>query len=113
MIAISVAIAVAIMIVVIVPAAAITVVIPVPAMVVVEAASVTIPIAGEETVSIMMRHYPARARIGRKRPVAVMPSIAPVNRIPVAFDPNVIGSRPPRQHTNNARWRRWANPDTN
>lgn len=66
---------VVIMIVVVVPAIAVAVVVMIPVVIVLEPAVVAVPIPREVALPIVVRRYPARAGIGRTRPVAGMPFV--------------------------------------
>src|SRR5204862_851589 len=81
------------------------IVVAVPAMVVTEVAARRAPVAFVETAAFPVRLHPVRAGVRRTRPVAVMPIPAIAARIPVAFDPLVIGAGA-RGHAIRARGRR-------
>jgi len=104
-------VAVPVVVVVIAPTVAITVTLAVPAVIVLESSSVAVPVAGEESFSIMMRHNPACARIGRKRPISGMPAVTPAVYKPIAIDPDEVRARSGRQNSNHARW--WVRTDPN
>ena len=80
-------------IVVPVPAIAVpAVAVPVPVMVVLNAAVLTIPVSSEIAPAVITRSNPSRGRVGHACPIAFMPFVMMSNRVPVAFDPNVIGA---------------------
>jgi hypothetical protein len=75
--------------VVFVPATAVAVVVMVPVMVVLEAPARTAPIATVVAALFIVWNDPDRANIRRTRPVAPVPVIMTLRRIPVAVDPRV------------------------
>jgi hypothetical protein len=85
-----VVVVIVVMVVVIVPAFVVSIVVMIPVVVMVQTAVIAIPIAGEIAFAVMVRDDPARAGVGRARPVAVVPAIVPSVGIPVAFDPDEI-----------------------
>jgi hypothetical protein len=68
--------------------AKIAVAVAVPAMVVFEAASVALPVALKEPLSIMAWRYPACTAIRRTSPISGMPSVAISHWVPVPFHPS-------------------------
>src|SRR5213593_429297 len=76
--------------VVFVPAAAVAIAVMVPVMVVLEAPARTAPVAAVVAAPFIGWNDPDRANIGRTRPVASVPGIMTVLRIPVALDPRVL-----------------------
>src|SRR5882672_11675249 len=97
------------------PAMVVAIVMLVPVMVVFEAAVRAVPISAIETLAIMVPGDPMSALIGRTRPVAGMPNVTVVYRIPVAINPHVF--RPRRHGANTQNPDRWrcanANADLN
>jgi hypothetical protein len=79
---------------------AFTIVIPFMAML--EAAAIAVPVAVIEKAALEAWTYPAGAGIRGTCPVAFVPAVMTANRIPVAFNPEKIGTRR----------RRWLNYDS-
>ncbi len=99
------------MVVVMIPESiGVSVVVPVPPMIVLKASVVSIPIAGEELLPVVVRRNPSSAYVGRASPVPSMPSIMSVVGVPIAVDPDVVG---PRTSRNRVHARRRRRPDTN
>jgi len=71
----------------------IAVVIAVPVMIVLAPAVVSVPIAVVVATSVMARTDPARACIWGPSPVALVPDVAAIHRIPVAIDPCITRAR--------------------
>src|SRR5262249_28373209 len=94
----------------IVIAVAVAVAVVIPVMVVSEAAMRAIPLAAVEAATFMARRNPVRASIGRSGPIAPMPNVVSVNRIPIVVNPDVVGARADR---NRVMSRRWWRPDLN
>jgi hypothetical protein len=80
-------------VIIVVPAIAVSVVVVIPVVVVLEPAAVSVPIAGKESLAIMMRRYPASAQVGRPGPITGMPLVVSSGRIPIALHPYEIRSR--------------------
>ena len=82
------------MLVAVVVAVVVTVMIPavIPAMVVGDSATLAIPVAFKEALSIMMRFHPACAGERRTGPISGVPFIVVGYRVPVATHPNIIGA---------------------
>src|SRR5215467_4455736 len=76
--------------VVFVPAAAIAIAVMVPAMLVLEAPVLAGPVATVVAAPFIAWNDPDRSRIRRARPVALVPAITTLHRVPVAFDPHVL-----------------------
>jgi hypothetical protein len=91
--------------------AIIAVAVPIPTMVVLHSAALALPVAIVITLSIVARRYPVRSAIGRTSPIPIMPAVVTLDRIPIAVDPNIIGTRSHWPNSNHARRRRWADPD--
>ena len=91
---------------------AVAVAVFVPFVVVGHLAVVAFPIAFEEALTIVMRGYPACARIGRTGPVTGVPPVAASDWIPIAVDPGVTRAGAARLNPDDARrgWR--ADPDS-
>src|SRR5215469_15568546 len=100
-------------VVVIVTVVKIAVMVVVPAMVVVDAAPLTRPIAGEESLAVMMRRDPMCSLIRRPRPVTLVPFIVISYRIPVAPHPDKLRRRLRWQRVNHARWWRRSDQHSN
>jgi len=100
-----------IVVVVIVPAIAVSVVVMIPSVVVLKAAAVAVPIAGKVAFPVVVRRYPARAGVGRTRPIAGMPFVVPSHRVPIALDPYKIRPWRSRNHGHYARRRRRSDLD--
>src|SRR5262245_28542045 len=66
--------------------------IAIPVVVMVEASAWTIPITAVEAAAIMARSNPMRPDVGRTAPVAFVPAVVTGNRIPIAADPDEVGS---------------------
>lgn len=84
----------------------------IPAVVVFDAAVVAFPIACEEALSVVMRADPSSALVGRPSPIASMPSIVPVYRIPVAFYPEEVWAWAVWADSNDTRRRRGPDADS-
>src|SRR5215467_888554 len=76
--------------VVFVPATVVPIAVMVPVMVVLETPLRTTPVATVVAALFIVRNNPNRANIRRTRPVAAVPVIVTVHRIPVAVDPRVL-----------------------
>ena len=102
-----------IMVVVIVIAAVIAFMIVIPFMVMFEAAVIAVPIAVIEALSIVARADPTCTIIGRPAPIAFMPAIVARNGIPVAANPNKVGSGLCGNDSDNSwfGWRKNADPN--
>jgi hypothetical protein len=98
------------MVVVVVPAVAIAVFVFVPAVVVLEAAAVSVPIAREVLLAVVVWRDPVRARVRRAGPVAGVPLVVLAVRVPIALHPDEVRPRA-RRHLNNPGRRGRANSD--
>jgi len=87
------------------------VVLTIPMVIVVEPPAIAIPIASKKLPSVMPGPNPMSARIGWTSPIPLMPSIAASRRVPVALNPDEVGSWSGWQHPDNTRRRR--RPDSN
>jgi len=87
--------------------------IAVPAMIVIEPAAVAFPIALEELSALIARSAPMGAGVGGTGPISVMPTIPPSHWIPIAIDPEIIGSGGSRTGMDDPRCGRWPNPHAN
>src|SRR5579863_10200468 len=67
----------------------VAIVITIPPVLVLASSVVTVPIAFIIAASLVTRTHPAGACVRRPGPVALMPDIAPVHRIPIPIDPRV------------------------
>ena len=72
--------------------ALITLPVLVPAMVVMNIAPLAFPMTRVVLAALVVGRHPIRLRIGRVRPVAVVPTIPTVFRVPVAIDPDIVGT---------------------
>ena len=86
--------------------------IPVPVMVMLPPAAISVPVTGKVSFTIMMRSYPVSTDIRRTRPIAWVPPVMVPHRIPIALDPDEVGSRT-HGHSNHAWRRRSTDPDSN
>jgi hypothetical protein len=79
----------------------------VPVVIVGSPSAISFPVAFEKTVAVVMGSNPMRAGVRCPRPISVMPFVVVSHRIPVAFDPQEIGSWVRRQnaHLAGRRWR--------
>src|SRR5215469_4923167 len=75
---------------VVVPPPVVAIVVIVPVMVVLEASALTVPVATVVAALSIVWSYPDRASIRRTRPVALVPAITTLHRIPIAIDPQVL-----------------------
>jgi hypothetical protein len=80
-------------------------------MVVMDVASAAFPMTGVVTAALIIRRHPIRIRIRRTRPVAVVPPILTVRRVPITLDPHVVGTGLWRDVVRARRWRRRADVD--
>jgi hypothetical protein len=71
----------------------IAVAVVIPLVVMFEASSVAFPVTFKIEAAIVAWSHPACARIRGKSPIALVPTIVSVDRIPVTVDPNVLGPR--------------------
>jgi hypothetical protein len=95
-----------VVVVVIVTIMVVAIAVMVPAMVMLDMSMRTVPIAHEVVPTFPAGTYPMSFSIGRTRPVAFVPDVAPAYGIPIAVDPEVPGSRATRVNSNYA-GRRW------
>ena len=65
----------------------VAVTVAVPMVIVLSAAAITLPIPFKKHLSVMMGGHPVRGRIGRARPISVVPPISIPDHIPVAIHP--------------------------
>ena len=93
--------------------AIVTIPVTIPMMIVLAATAIAFPIAFVEALAIMTGHHPHSTRIGRARPVSVMPPVMVAYRIPVAVHPNEPRSRSHRPDPYDSTRRWWADGDTN
>jgi len=106
MVSVAVITAVAIMIAAIVVITEVPASVVVPAVIMFKPAVFSLPITAIELPPIVMRHHPASTRVRRPSPITLMPAIMPSDRIPVALDPQELGSGGRRQNSNPAGRRR-------
>src|SRR5579872_2378998 len=64
----------------------------IPLVVMPHSAVLTFPVALKPLLPVVMRPDPARAGVGRARPVSGVPHVASAHDIPVAVHPDKIGS---------------------
>ena len=98
-VAIMIPVAIVIPIAVPVPVA---VAVSIPVVIVLEAAAVTVPVALEELLPIVMGRNPARPSVGRPGPVSFMPPVMAAYRIPITIHPKIIRTRRRGPHSNDA-----------
>jgi hypothetical protein len=79
----------------------------IPFMAMLEAAAIAVPVAVVEETAFEAGTNPTRAGIRSTSPITFMPAVMSVNRIPVAFDPEKIGTRSRRwgNYRSGRRWR--------
>src|SRR5690349_13803082 len=76
-----------VMVIVVAPAVAVPNVLAVPVMVVFNSAAFPLPVAAVVMAALVARNDPDGALVRRTRPVAPVPGVAAVDRIPVAVHP--------------------------
>jgi hypothetical protein len=103
---------VAVAVVVFLEVAVITVVIMIPFVAVLETSMITVPIAGVVVTALVTRSNPARAGVGRPRPVTLMPAVMTALGIPVTTDPDEFRPGLFGKHGDDARRRRRTDADT-
>ena len=91
---------------------AVAVVSMIPAMIVAHMTAVAVPVAFKVALAVMMRLYPTRTGVRGTRPVALMPRVAVVDRIPVTGYPSIVGARTAGLNSQDADRRRRTNPDS-
>ena len=85
---------------------------PIPVVIVVPPTSVTVPIPGEVSASVVARGDPAGSRVRRAGPITGVPLVMVPHRIPIARDPSKFRAGA-RQNPHNTWRRRCANLDSN
>src|SRR5579863_6166772 len=85
----------------------------IPAMVVRHPAAISLPVAFEEPLAIVMGCNPSCAGVGRPRPISRMPSVMASHWIPVALDPDKTGTGRCRHNRDRSRRRRRTDPHSN
>lgn len=83
----------AVYLVVVAPAVMVAIVVVIPMVVVLKAAAVAVPVAVVIPAAFVTRTDPARASVGRQRPITAMPAIVMSVRIPIAINPDVVWPR--------------------
>jgi hypothetical protein len=85
----------------------------VPAMIMFQPAVLAFPIAFVETLSIVMRPYPASSCVRGPSPIAFVPAVVPSYWVPITLYPDELRAGRRRQNTydTSRRWR--TNPDSN
>jgi hypothetical protein len=82
-----------------------TVAVAIPVMVVLHAAALAVPVSDEVAPPVVAGSNPSRGRVGHARPITVMPFVVIPDRVPVAIDPNAIGTGTDRTDAQHAgRW---------
>ena len=90
----------------------ISVVVVIPVMIVFEMTMRAVPVAAVEAATFMARTDPIRAGVRRTSPIAAMPDVVAIDGIPVAFNPDKLGTRADRYDVMSGRRRRAdLNPD--
>ena len=92
--------------------AIIPVAVPVPAMIVGQPAAAAFPVPVKKTLSIVMRRNPASPGIRRPAPIPIVPAVTASASIPVTVDPNEVAAWSRWPDADDARGRRWPDPDT-
>ncbi len=88
------------------------IVVTIPPVVMIATAAVTVPIADKESLAVVARFYPACSGVGWTSPIAVMPSVAVADRVPITLNPYEVRAGAGGNHGNHAR-RRWStNPNS-
>ena len=96
-----------VMMIVIMPTSTVAVAIPIPVVIVLEPASRSIPVSCVVSAAFIVRHHPHGTFIRPPRPVARVPQIASVHRIPVTIHPGILRFRPRTRRPNcHHAWRR-------
>ena len=85
----------------------------IPMVIVVEPPAIAIPIASKKLPPVMAGPSPMGTRIRWTSPIALVPPVAASRRVPVALNPDEIGSWSGRQNSDNTRRRRRPNPNSN
>jgi hypothetical protein len=80
----------------------------IPVVIVRNPAAISLPVAFEKAVAVVMGTNPMRTGIRCPGPISVMPFVVVSYRIPVALDPKKIGSWTRRQNPHHAGRRWWA-----
>lgn len=97
-------------------AAVVTTVIPVfpavRAVIMFNTTAIPTPITEKELLAVVTRPDPVRACVRRSSPVTGMPPVLPPNRIPIAVDPNKVGTWSTWLHSHHSRLRWRANSDS-
>jgi hypothetical protein len=91
----------------------IAVVVVIPLVVMFEASSIAFPVTLKIEAAIVARSHPVCASIRGKSPIALVPTIVSVYRIPVTVDPNVVGPRTRRRYVHDPGSGRRANSNAN
>ena len=111
LVAIVVVVPVAVPIMIFAVAMIIAIPVAIPPVIVGKPAVLAFPITLEPTAAIMMGRHPYRSRVRGSTPIAFMPDVTAIYRIPVAVHPNKIGSRSPRTNRQDVWRRRWTDVD--
>jgi hypothetical protein len=83
-----------------------------PGVVVVYAAVFSIPVAVEESLSVVTGCDPVSAGIGWPSPISLIPAVVPSHGVPVTLHPNKIRPRTGRPNRDDAGRRGWTNSDS-
>jgi hypothetical protein len=84
----------------------------VPLVIVFHAAVISVPIACEILLSVMVGLYPASTLVWWTSPVAFMPFVVSSNRVPVPLQPHISRAGATSMDANYAGARRGTNPDS-
>ena len=68
------------------------IVVPIPTVIVFEAPAGAVPVSGVIAPPFPSGNYPVRADIGSAGPITGVPFVVVANGVPVALNPNVLGS---------------------
>jgi hypothetical protein len=98
---------------VVVPAVAVPVVVVIPVVVVLQSPAIAIPVPHKILSTFMARADPARAGIGRPRPIALVPLVVLSVGIPIALNPHKVRSGACWNHGQHSRGRRSSDVDSN
>ena len=79
----------------------VAIVVAVPFVVVVAPAVVSVPVAVEKALAVMMRRHPTCALVGRTGPISGMPAVMAVYRMPITVNPGIrrAGAWRPNRNT--------------
>ena len=90
----------------------VSIVLFVPVVIVVKSAMVSVPVAREELLAVMVRSHPPSALVWGPRPITSMPLVVRSVRIPITVYPNEVRAWTARLNANHPGLRRRANSDS-